>query len=327
MVLARSLAAAVFLLMLGMASAGAVGFQKVMIPVPGHAPLPGGFWFPSAGPVSHVVGQFFDEDVAVNGPVTGRGLPLVVMSHGAMGSYNAEADLALALAHAGFVVAAITHDELGPNWIVRPAQRSAQIHALIGYALHDWPGHSHLDPARVGAFGYSLGGFTILVAIGGKPDLSRIQPHCLVAPMEWSCTMEAGHRLDMVEQPVPEAAWIADNRIKAAVLAAPAFGYLFGKPGLRTVHVPVQLWRAQDDHVLAEPWNAEAVRHDLPAPPEYHVVPGADHGDLAGLCTKRAEHSDPHICTSPSGFDRDAFHARFNAEVIRFFRQTLEPFR
>jgi predicted dienelactone hydrolase len=47
--------------------------------------------------------------VAPLAAVAGRDLPLVVLSHGGGGGYDSHYDTALALAHAGFVVAAVSH--------------------------------------------------------------------------------------------------------------------------------------------------------------------------------------------------------------------------
>jgi predicted dienelactone hydrolase len=49
---------------------------------------------------------------------------------------------------------------------------------LIDYMLASWQHHEALDPFRVGMFGFSAGGFTALVAIGGTPDMSTVAPHC-----------------------------------------------------------------------------------------------------------------------------------------------------
>ena len=266
---------------------------------------------------------FYNQAVAQNAPVDGGHLPLIVISPGTLGNWQNDADLANALAHAGFVVASMTPDEFGPNFVLKPDDRTRQLIHLIDYAARTWTGHAHLDMTRVGAFGFSLGGFTVLVAIGGKPDVSLIPPHCAVAPTEFSCVMQAKHALELVRQNLPPSAWVTDPRIKAAVIAAPAFGYIFGQQGLASVRVPVQLWRGSADSVLAEPWNAEAVAADLPARPEYHVVEGADHGDLSGLCSPDIERGNPKLCTSGTGFDRRAFHATMNAAIIRFFRKTL----
>ena len=42
--------------------------------------------------------------------------------------------------------------------------------------LASWPHHDALDPSRIGMFGFSAGGFTALVAIGGTPDLTPSRP-------------------------------------------------------------------------------------------------------------------------------------------------------
>ena len=119
------------------------------------------------------------------------------------------------------------------------------------------------------------------------------------------------------------SSWVHDPRIKAAVVAAPALGYTFGREGLKDISVPVQLWRAEDDHVLPNPDYAEAVRLTLPQPPEYHVVPNADHVDFLAPCTDRVRQAAPDICVSRPGFDRPAFHTAFDAKVVAFFERTL----
>jgi predicted dienelactone hydrolase len=302
-----------------------VGFQTASVPQPGGPALHAGFWYPSRGTASPMPLGFYTQTVAQNAPVDGNHLPLIVISPGTLGNWQSDADLALALANAGFVVASMTPDEFGPNFVLKPDDRTRQFIHLIDFAASAWPGHDHLDMSRVGAFGFSLGGFTVLVAIGGKPNVALIPLHCVEAPTEFSCTMRAKHALELVQQNLPPSAWVSDPRIKAAVIAAPALGYLFGRQGLITVHIPVQLWRAGQDSVLAEPWNAEAVAQDLPVKPELHVVEGADHGDFSGLCSPDIERANPKLCTSSTGFDRRAFHARFNAAIVRFFKKTLPP--
>jgi predicted dienelactone hydrolase len=114
-----------------------------------------------------------------------------------------------------------------------------------------------------------------------------------------------------------------DWRIKAVVSAAPAIGFAFGRDGLVAVRQPLQLWRADDDHVLPYPNYAEAVRRDLPTPPEMHVVPGAGHYDFLSPCSAELAKKVPTICISGPGFDRAAFHQEFNREIVAFFTRTL----
>ena len=265
----------------------------------------------------------FNQNIATNAIVTGNYLPLIVISHGALGTWQAHADLAVTLANAGFVVAALTHDEYGLNFLLlTPADRSVQLRTLTDYALHDWRGHSQLN-GRVGAFGFSLGGFTVLVAAGGKPNIASMTPHCVVFPAEWSCLMQANHHLDLAYSPSPLSAWVAEPRIKAAVIVAPAMGYLFGHAGLASVRIPIQLWQGGNDQTLQFPWNAEVVRQSLPYPPDYHLVVGADHDDFARWCSHGAKVGTADACLSPTGFDRYASYQDFKKSVVTFFKRAL----
>lgn len=182
--------------------------------------------------------------------------------------------------------------------------------------LADWPQHAALDPARVGAFGYSAGGFTVLAAAGARPDLSRIGTHCTAHPEFFDCGLIRAHPSE--RQPWPP---LHDARLRALVVAAPALGFAFDRAGLAAVSVPVQLWRADEDMVLPQPFYADAVRAALPHSAEFHSVPGAGHFDFLAPCNRQAE-AGP-ICDSAPGFDRRAFHRGFNASVVGFFQDRL----
>ena len=62
----------------------------------------------------------------------------------------------------------------------------------------------------------------------------------------------------------------------------------------------------------------------MPIPAEYFVVPDADHIDFLAPCSAELAAQAPQICASAPGFDRAAFHAEFNRDVVAFFRKTLE---
>src|SRR4051812_28163452 len=93
----------------GAAQAGTVGVQTISIPVAGDAPLAAAIWYPADAPEREVPLALFRQSVAPDAAVAGRGHPLVVISHGTGGSLVDHYDTAIALARAGFVVAAITH--------------------------------------------------------------------------------------------------------------------------------------------------------------------------------------------------------------------------
>lgn len=305
-------------------AAQAAGFQTGIAADPDGKPLVIGIWYPSRAAPAPVAMGPNTLNVALDGPVEGSALPLVVMSHGNGGSFLGHADTAIALADAGYVVAAVTHT--GDNYAdqsraVYVMDRPRHISRLIDHMLSAWPGHGAIDPARVGMFGFSSGGFTTLVDVGGVPDFAKVGPMCRAHPDDYACRLIAKSGGSV---PAFAGTGAADRRIKAAVVAAPALGFAFAPDGLKDVTIPVQLWRAEDDQVLPQPRYAEAVRLALPHAPDYHVVPHAGHFDFLAPCSPALAGMAPEICTSAPGFDRVAFHRDFDAAVVGFFDQNLK---
>lgn len=300
----------------------AVGFQHFTIPDPQGKPIEVGVWYPTDATPRPERLELDSQTVAVDAPVKGDHLPLVVMSHGHGGSYAGHVDTALALAEAGYVAAALTHP--GDNWAdmslgTRIWERPRQLKVLTDYMLSGWRNHGQVDADRIGAFGFSAGGFTVLVEAGGAPDLRKVKDHCLQHPEFETCEI-------VRSQPLPfdiKVDWTHDPRIKAVVSAAPAIGFTFDRKGLKKLRAPVQLWRAENDQVLPSPYYAEPVRDALPTAPEFHVVPNAGHYDFIQACSDAMAKAVPMICHSAPGFDRAAFHAEFNRKIVAFFDRTL----
>jgi predicted dienelactone hydrolase len=324
-----AVAALGMLLTLAATPAFAVGFERVSVPDPDGPPLEAGIWYPSDAPASPQPLGLFVQSVATGAAVAGRGLPLVVMSHGTGGTFEGHYDTALALAEAGFVVASVTHT--GDNYrdqsaFGRVETRPRHIKALVDYMLASWPRHDVLDPARIGMFGFSAGGFTALVAIGAVPDMARVASFCAVHPDDWGCKRagELGRGSLSVLTASP-GAFVHDPRIAAAVVAAPAIAYVFTPEGLSGAKVPIQLWRGDHDEILTHPYHAQNVYEGLPIKPEYHVVPNAGHFAFLAPCSAGLRSIAPDICSDPAGFDRTAFHREFNAAVVAFFKAKLPP--
>lgn len=252
--------------------------------------------------------------------------PLIVISHGTGGDFRSHMATAQALARAGFVVAALTHT--GDNWRDQSrstdlAGRTRQVSALIDFMLTRWDGRAGIDPRRIGAFGYSAGGFTVLAAAGGRPDLTRMTDHCRTHPDNFDCRLVSQHAVPAGPAGGNPLAIPTDPRIRALVVAAPALGFTFAGRGLAAVTQPVQLWQAGSDQILPAPEYVEPVRAALPNPPEFFRVEGAGHFDFMPPCSTELKLFAPAICAPTPGFDRAAFHETFGREVIRFFKAHL----
>jgi predicted dienelactone hydrolase len=303
-----------------------VGFQQIAVPDGVGGKLPVAIWYPTtASPHPTTLIGIRLMDVAENAPVAGDRLPLVLISHGNGGGPASHADLAMALASAGYVVAAPMH--MGDNFLDQSALatpgwlagRSRELRASADYLLDAWSGRGRLDRRRIGAYGFSAGGFTVLAAVGARPDLGMIPGYCARQP-EFACDLlrQAKSPLLRAGGSIPAAQ--SDPRIRAAVAAAPGLGFTMGGQALGQVAVPVQLWSADGDLNIPEASNMRVVRAGLGSYGEYHAVPGARHMSFLVPC---GPIGPPALCKDVDGFDRSAFHARMNASVIDFFNRHL----
>ncbi len=303
------------------------GFETLQAADGTDKPLEVSLWYPTEAMAEKVDMGPFSFDIARGAAVAGKGLPLIVISHGNGGSSLGHHDTAIALAQAGYVVAAVSHT--GDNHADHSREssmmdRPRHVSRVIDHLLTQWRGRDRIDPARIGVFGFSSGAFTALTVAGGAFDLGRIAGHCKLHPDHYACQLVS-------RQPAAAAALASagiqsgrDERVRSAVVAAPALGFTFTPESLAAVSVPIQLWRAEDDAVLPSPFYAEAVRASLPKPLDYREVPKAGHYDFLAPCTPRFAGMAPPLCNSLPGFDRVAFHRDLNAAVVSFFDKTLK---
>jgi predicted dienelactone hydrolase len=120
----------------------------------------------------------------------------------------------------------------------------------------------------------------------------------------------------------PAQPFTHDPRIKAAVIADP-LAVAFTADSLAVVKVPVQLWASEHGGDGVVPHDVAAVDANLPARHEYRVVPNSGHFSFLPPCPPALVQARPELCVDLPGFDRVAFHAEFNADVLAFFRKWL----
>lgn len=302
-----------------------VGLQVARVDT-ADGPVAVAIWYPTTAkpwPTTFMGGQLLD--VARDGALGGGRLPLVVLSHGNGGSALAHVDLAMSLASAGYVVMAPTHagdNFADPSRQGSPAlfsQRATQMRATIDYALGDWSGAAQVDAGRIGAFGFSAGGFTVLTLAGGKPDMAIIRDHCR-DQSEFVCDVLRASGSSLVDGPAGAGAFAADARLKAAVVVAPGLGFTFADGGLAEVGIPVQVWSGELDSAVPYETNTRVVEQALGSLVQPQRIPGAGHASFLAPCGLIGP---PDLCSDPAGFDREAVHAAMNAAILAFFDQTM----
>jgi predicted dienelactone hydrolase len=244
------------------------GFQFVEIPASDDMPpIEAAVWYPSDAAVPDEPNTPFGQSVAMHAPVDGTDLPLVVISHGDGGWFGGHAALARALAEAGLIAVALNHpgksdgDETAPpsRWIT---ERPRHLARLVDYVGTVWPDATHVDATRVGAFGFSAGGHSVLAAAGAESSLDRIAGHCAEAPGEFVC--RTGMATDVVNNAGPFPAPL--RGLRAVVAAAPGFGFGFDPEQVADLDVAIQLWGAAEDARVPQDTNIAPLAAALTTP-------------------------------------------------------------
>jgi predicted dienelactone hydrolase len=325
----RSLAAAALCLLFpGIPGTLAAGFDRVSVPIAGGGAAEGGVWYPSAARPGPVAVGPFTLNAAPGAPIEGDGLPVVLVSHGTGGWFGGHHDTAEALADAGFVVAALSHpgdnvrDGSGLAGQRRLATRPGHLADLAAFVTGSWRGAGRVDPARIGAFGHSAGGYSAVVAAGAEPDLGALRPHCAAAgAADRLCPllMAQADAIEALEVRSPRL------RIRAVALAAPAPGVVFGKGSLEGVApgTALAIWSAGADEVLGGTAHADRIAEAWPGPVERRTIPAAGHFVFLAPCPEVLAASAPEACRDPEGTDRAAVHRALNEALARFFRAAL----
>jgi predicted dienelactone hydrolase len=301
----------------------AAGLKLIDISADAEGPaLTGAAWYPCAAPAAEVRLRSIVVPALKDCPVVGEKLPLIIISHGTVGWFGGHHDTAAALADAGFVVAAISQP--GDTWsdtsrvgdLAILFDRPISTKRLIDYMTGAWPDQARIDAGAIGFFGFSRGGYTGLVAVGADPDLRKAADLCLGGSEHPACDK-------LRNQERPSESPIHEVRIKAAVIADPAFGRLLDRDSLNGVKAPLQLWASErgGDGVSLE--LVSAIQANLPSKPDYRVVPNAGHFAFAAPCSPLQVAAAPKVCVDANGFDRVAFHKQLNAAVLEFFRKHL----
>ena len=313
-----------------------VGFRQLKVDdplIPG-TPIPVAIWYPADGKSETFKTGPFVMDVALGAPPISGKHPLIVISHGTGGSNMGHSDFALALAKHGYVVAAPEHrhdnyrDTSGVGtaivWAGRPKDMAQTITAL----LEDPQLGPVIAPDRIGAIGMSAGGYTVLALIGAQADMSNLVTHCkqvmddpgFCKYREQTLNQNSGRTARPVAEALPNA---YDSRIKAAILLAPVVA-LFDDDAIRNIKIPVRLYAAGKDEILAPRYHAERLRALLAGNNlEYVAVENAGHFSFVAPFPAELIGKVGGADYDPPGFDRTAWHAKAANDVVDFFNRQL----
>lgn len=251
----------------------------------------------------------YSLSVALDAPVEGDRIPLVVISHGTGSTPWVMRDLAVHLVQHGFAVALLAHpgntrrDDGLAHTTANLQNRPRHIRLVIDAALAAPELGARLVPDQAAVIGHSLGGYTALAVAGGRP---------MVLPNE---SPDGRAHPFAVE---------ADPRVRAVVLFAPAAPWLMADGCLAAVEVPV-LMRTGEKDLHAPTGYDEILIRGLPdrGRVDYRIVPNAGHFSFLSLFPAALIGPQFSPSQDPPGFDRTAYLLELQAEVLAFLRRAL----
>lgn len=206
----------------------AIGFQNTTIADPQNKrPLELVVWYPAATTAKPEL--IADNAVFVgalgvpDAPPAAGEHPLVVLSHGYGGNWGKQVWLASALAHQGYIVAAVNHPgtttkDRSPQAAAQLWQRPADLSRAIDAVLAKPEQFGVVAKNRIAAIGHSLGGWTVLEIAGARFDPDLFTQACNAHPKLGGCI--GYHEMNPAGTPEGKAklaADLSDKRVTAIV--------------------------------------------------------------------------------------------------------------
>jgi predicted dienelactone hydrolase len=286
---------------------------------------------------------FETGSTAVDAPIAAAPpkFPVVMLSHGTGGSAMQMAWLGTELARHGYVAVAVNHpgtNALEPYTAEGFAlwwERAIDISDALDALLKDPEFGSHVDLSRVGAAGFSIGGYTVLELAGTRTNPEDLLSSCESTPTPPACRVPemknmgdisklmAHVRATSTESLARSEASYRDPRIRAVFAIAPGAGPAFRQGAFREVTIPVAMVVGQADTIAPAAMNAGKF-HQLMPKSQLAILPGGvAHYTFLDTCTATGKAMLGPYCADTADVDRDKVHAAVSDMALKFFDHNL----
>lgn len=312
--------------------------------------LGGVVWYPSEDPTEEkdqLVGPpdaplFSAGRAAKDSPIapTFGKFPLIALSHGTGGSALQMAWLGTYLASRGYIVVAMNHP--GNNAVtgyttlgfIEGWERAKDISTVITGMLADPRFGNKIDPARIGAAGFSYGGYTMMELAGATTDLNRILAWCdqqknTCNPPEMPDLMEKFKAIQQqldVQQSLQRAGdSYRDTRIRAVFAIVPAVARAFTPESLHNISIPVEIIAGEADKIAPPAENAQFFAANIKDAKLTILPGGVGHYTFLDVGTDAGKKQLPQLFVDNPGVDRETIHKQVAAMAADFFDQQIAP--
>jgi predicted dienelactone hydrolase len=266
--------------------------------------------------------------------------PLIALSHGTGGSALQMAWLGNYLASRGYIVVAVNHP--GNNAVtgytapgfIEGWERAKDISTAITGLLADPRFGDKIDPDRIGAAGFSYGGYTMMELAGAVTDVNRILAWCdqqkdACNPPEMPDLMEKFKAIQQqpdVQQSLQHASdSYRDPRIRAVFAIAPAVSRAFTPETLREITIPIEIVAGDADKIAPPADNAQYFAANIKDAKLTILPGGVGHYTFLDVGTDAGKKQLPQLFVDNPGVDREAVHKQVAEMAADFFDQQLAP--
>ncbi|MFB9844705.1 alpha/beta hydrolase family protein [Mucilaginibacter ginsenosidivorans] len=302
-------------------------------------PLVTEIWYPTADAVKPGMDfkPFLNEATVKDGAIGNGKHPLILISHGTGGGRLTLEWLADNLVHHGFMVAAVDHwgntyDNKIAIDFVTPWERARDISFVLSGLLNDRAFGPHIDQDKIGAAGFSIGGYTVIALAGGRLDFDAIKAYTNTPGGQQEINIPEFPGLkdifktgEVDESFKKSPKSLKDKRIKAFFAICPAIGQGFVKPSqFRDVNNPLYVVGAESDSIAPYKTNAEHYHKLMPAS-KYLLVKGkAGHYVFLGEAAEPVKKQAPLYFMDDPSVDRHAIHQQVGDLASEFFMNELK---
>lgn len=242
--------------------------------------------------------------------------------------------LAQGLARNGFIVAAVDHwgntyDNKIPLEFLKPWERPLDISFALTALLRDPGFGAVVDPQRIGAIGFSFGGYTVLALAGAVLDYDTLLAHY---------NANGRQKLDVPELPgvsrylddpaltagIKRIPPLKDSRIKAFFSISPALGDGFSsRKQVAQVQSPLYIVGSQSDSLAPVKTNAAHYHQLTPGSAYYEFSGKTGHYVMLNEAIDDVKKSDPIYFVDDPSVDRHQVHEKVIGLAVPFFINTM----
>ncbi len=270
--------------------------------------------------------------------------PLILLSHGTGGSAVQLMWLGYYLASRGYIVAAVNHHgntaaekQPAAQGFMLYWERARDLSVVLDKLLADPLFGPRIDQDRIGAAGFSLGGYTVISIAGGQFSPGTFASFCRSPQRDFTCEPQPEFpeapklfaELKKTDARVRKSLRHAgdsyrDPRIKRVFAIAPALGGGFTKADLSRIKIPVFIVIGQADEVTPLKTNAQRYARFIKGA-KLTVLPGEiGHYTFLAECNAHGQ-AVLDICRDAPSTNRAQVHQQVAQLSFEFFEEGWRP--